>query len=115
MRTSDNCLASATISSAFWISVAMASVTGTTNSSSSITVITTTAGSLRCHRRACRRSISGQVATTIVVAQMPAPMNGRKTQNAARIKPAMNSTPSVVRARSWRGSGMRRGSVGAAG
>jgi uncharacterized lipoprotein YmbA len=44
--------------------------------------------------------ISGQLATTIIVAQMAAGINGRRIQNEAAIMPTMNSTTSVVRVRS---------------
>src|SRR4051794_31183210 len=54
--------------------------------------------------RCCRPSSSGQVATTIMIAQISAPRNGRRIQKDAAISPPMNSTVSTERVRSLRGS-----------
>ena len=59
-------------------------------------VITTTASQRRRPNAASIFSISGQVATTIIVAQMTGTRNGRMIQNDATISATMNSTPSVV-------------------
>ncbi len=82
-----------------------ASTNGSTNTSSITTSMTATASPRLPHSQRCARSISGQVATTIIAAQMRAARNGRRIQNAAVISPPMNSTASVVCVRSlWRRS-----------
>src|SRR5215510_9243594 len=60
--------------------VESASVSGTSKPSSSNTVITATANPRRPHNTDCTRIIRGQVATTIMVAQITAGRNGRNTQ-----------------------------------
>src|SRR5437667_10099244 len=80
--------------------VVRASASGTIRPSSNTIVITATANPRRPHSADWTRSIRGQVATTIMVAQTNAGRNGRKTQKVATIIPAMNSTASVGRARS---------------
>ena len=73
----------------------------------SVATRVTTASARRPPSRACSRRITGQVATTMAADQIAGPMNGRSTQKAARISPAMNNTAKVLRARSARGSVMR--------
>jgi translocation and assembly module TamA len=89
--------------------VAMASTSGTTNSSSSSSVMAVTASQRRPPVAACTRSISGQVATTTIVAQMAGPRKGRNTHSDTPNSSPMNSTPKVTRARS------RPGGSGASG
>src|SRR5262245_2624995 len=73
------------------------------------TVITATARlRLPQSRRSSRRSV-GQVATTIVVAQMPASRNGLSTQKLRSARPPMVITPRTIRVRSQ----LRSGVVGA--
>src|SRR5262249_921465 len=82
---------------------------GTTNTSKRAIVMTATAIPRIFHSRRCTCIISGQVATTSVVAQMTAGRNGRNIQKQAPINPATNSTARVVRVRSDRPSiGPRR-------
>jgi hypothetical protein len=90
----------AVISAEFETIVPMASVSGTTNSSSRITIIATIARARLLHSLACIRSITCQVTTTIIVAQMIDAMNGRRIQKAATIRPPRKSTPSRVAVRS---------------
>ena len=78
-------------------------VTGNTNSTSKASVITATAAPRRSQSLDCNWRISGQVATTIMAAQMVAPMKGLSTQNAEMSRPPMHNTPSVMRGRSTRG------------
>lgn len=47
--------------------------------------------------RACRPTMIGHVATTIIVAQTVAPTNGNNTHRLAVIIKPMNTTPSVMR------------------
>ena len=61
-----------------------------------------TASQRRPHSIACTRSMSGHVATTIMVAQITAGRNGRKIQNEVAMSPTMQSTASIVRVRSRR-------------
>ena len=82
--------------------VLTATQNGTTNTSSIATVITTTASQRRRPNACSIRSISGQVAMTIIAAQMIGTMNGRMIQSEATISVTMNSTPNVVCARSRR-------------
>jgi hypothetical protein len=62
--------------------------------------MTATAGARRPPHAPSTRRISGQVATTIIVAQMKAARNGERIHSEPAISPPMNSTESVVRARS---------------
>ena len=84
----------------------MASTSGTMKTSSITIVITTTAGARLPPSQPCMRSIIGQVATTIVMAQMKEARNGRRTQNEASVRPPMKSTLRVTRPMSPRGSFM---------
>jgi len=88
------------ISSALATMVPIASEKGTTNTRRSAIVITVTASQRRPHSHPCTRSMSGHVATAIMVAQMSAGRKGRKIQNEAAMSPPMNSTARVVRGRS---------------
>src|SRR5690349_2546819 len=90
------------ISSAFSTIVAIAIDSGTTNASSNVPIIAITAIQRRPQRCACTSSMSGQVATTIIEAQIVAAMNGRRIQKQAAIRPTMKRTANVVRARSAR-------------
>ena len=65
-------------------------------------VITVTAGPRRPPKRASSDFSNGQVATTSMVAQIVAAINGRKTQSEAAISSRMQMIASVVRVRSWR-------------
>ena len=89
-----------TISSAWSTIVATASVSGTTSTSSIADVITVTASQRRPPSRAWTASIMGHVATTIIVAQIPAAMNGHTTHRLAAITSPMARTESVMRPRS---------------
>src|SRR5512139_562388 len=86
---------------------AMASDSGTTSARSRMTVITTTASDRFPHSRAWIASITGQVGTTTIVAQITAGRNGSSIQNDATMRPPMKRTPSVIWARS-RGCGFMR-------
>ena len=59
-------------------------------------------GGLRFQSRDWTRRSIGQVATTIITAQMNAARKGRRIQKEATESPPMNITPSVTRARSVR-------------
>ena len=85
--------------------VPMASTSGTTNSSSSASDITSTATQRLPPAQACTRSISGQVATTTIVAQMVGPRKGRRIHSEPPISSPMKSTAKVVRVRSERRAG----------
>ena len=63
-------------------------------------VMTVTARPRRPHSTPCTRSISGQLATTTMVAQINGPRKGRRIHRAAASSRPMNSTPKVTRARS---------------
>ncbi len=78
-------LAQFTISSEYSTIVLTAVQNGSTNTSSMATVITATAGRRRRPKAASIFSISGQVATTIIVAQMTGTRNGRMIQMDAAI------------------------------
>jgi len=80
--------------------VAMASDSGTTSTSNRRSVITNTASDRFPHSRAWMPSITGQVATTTMVAQITAGRNGRNIRNEAAIRPPMKRTPRVIWARS---------------
>ena len=86
-----------TIWSALSIIVTTASERGTTSTSIRTNVITATASLRLPQSLSWRLSKSGQVATTIVVAQINAVMKGRTTQKLAKISRLMNITASVVR------------------
>src|SRR5262249_36014826 len=92
------------ILSKFSVIVVMASQNGMIKTSSSARVITATANPRRFHSRCWTRSISGQVATTSVVAQMIAGTNGRNIQTHAAIQTGTKRTAKVVRVRSPRTS-----------
>src|SRR5688500_9048998 len=96
-------LAQSATSSTLVTTVAIAAESGTTSTSSRTTDITVTASQRRPPLRRCAHSIIGQVATTIIVAQMIAPRNGCRIQNEAAISPPMNSTVSTMRvsSRPW--------------
>ena len=64
------------------------------------TVMITVATQRRPPARRSTRSISGQVATTIVVAQIKAPRNGSSVHRLAPISTQIMSTNSVMRVRS---------------
>jgi len=89
-----------TIRSKFCESVAIASQNGATKTSSSAVVMTTTASQRRCHSCCCTRSITGQVATTRVVAQIVAGKNGQTIQTEAAISPVTNRIARIIRTRS---------------
>ena len=82
--------------------VLTASQNGTTNTSSIAIVIVTTATQRRRPKACSILSITGQVAMTIIAAQMMGTMKGRMIQNEATISVTMNSTPKVTCARSRR-------------
>ncbi len=63
-----------------------------------------TASNRLFQRRCCTRHIRGQVATTIIVAQIKGARKGRMIQKDEKISPPMNKTASVVRVSSERGS-----------
>jgi len=90
-------LALITISSALLIMVATARDKGTMRASSRTRVITATASHLLPHRRAWRATRRGQVATTIMVAQIKALTNGRTTQKLAAMSIPINRTIRAVR------------------
>jgi len=71
----------------------MAMATGTISTKSSSTDIAVTAAQRRPPRWRCIQRISGQVATTIMIAQMIAPRNGCRIQRLAAMSPPVNSTP----------------------
>lgn len=62
--------------------------------------ITVTASARLPWRVGWTRSVSGQVATTIIVAQTVASKNGRSTQKLPAINPPIASTARMVRERS---------------
>ena len=101
-------LAQLAISSALATIVPIAAENGATKTSSSATIIAVTASQRLPQSRACAATISGQVDTTIIVAQMVAARNGRRIQNVAKIIPPRNSTARTMRARSSRGGVMAR-------
>jgi len=80
--------------------VPIATSIGTMNSSSSSSVITSTAKLRRPPSRAWNHCSIGQVATTIIVAQIVEPMKGRRIHSEATMSKPIKSTPSVVRTRS---------------
>ena len=82
--------------------VAIAKVSGTTNTSSKASIMKVTASARLPHMRRCTRCIRGQVATTIIVAQISGARKGRMIQNEAKIRPPMNNTAKVVRVSSLR-------------
>ena len=82
--------------------VAIAKVSGTTNTSSKASIIAVTARARLFQRRASTRRNKGQVATTIIVAQISGARKGRMIQNEAKIRPPMNNTAKVVRVSSLR-------------
>ena len=85
---------------------------GATTISTMKSVITATARlRLPQSRRSSRRS-AGQVATTIVVAQMPASRNGLSTQKLSSVRPPMVMTPRTIRVRSQLRSGVVGASMG---
>ena len=92
--------AHATIWPVFLTMMPMANQNGTTNSSSSATVITATASDRRFHSRACSPRMIGQVATTSVAAQMIAGRKGQTIHSEMPISKAMNRIASVKRVRS---------------
>ena len=63
-------------------------------------VMTMTASARLFQSRAWILSISGQVATTIMVAQTAAGRNGCRIQNEAAVSPTIRKTAKVVRVRS---------------
>ena len=64
--------------------------------------MTATAGARRPPNMLSTRRNIGQVATTIIVAQMKAPRNGDRIHSEPPISPPMNSTDSVMRPSSGR-------------
>src|SRR5215216_1918318 len=86
--------AQSTISSIWATKVPTATENGTMKTNSNARVITVTAKYRFPHSTAWARSINGQVATTIIVAQTSAGTNGRKIQNDAAMRPTMKSTES---------------------
>jgi hypothetical protein len=77
-----------------------ASDNGKTSTSKRAIVMTTTADVRLPHNVAWIQRMIGQVAITIIVAQMAAGRNGQTTQNEARIRAPIKSTARVVRVRS---------------
>jgi len=101
-------LTQATISCALSPMVKTASEIGTTSTRSSTTVMTATASLHLPQSRFRRPSRSGQVATTIVVAQTKGVRKGWTNQKLARIKPAdeqyrqSRTSESIISANSFR-------------
>src|SRR5262245_57120412 len=95
-----NDLVHSTISSTFATMVPIAKVNGTTKMHSNRIVINATARARLFKSHACADIMSGQVATTIVVAHTTAPRNGRKIQIEDPINATMNKTPRTPRAMS---------------
>ena len=89
-----------TITSPLSAIAATPSEKGTKKSSSSASVIAVTASDRRPPRRASMASSTGQVATTIMVAQMIAGRNGLMIHSELTMSPPIKITPSVMRARS---------------
>ncbi len=77
--------------------VPMARVSGTIRTQSKTSVINVTASARLPPNRPWTEIISGQVATTMVVAQTIAPRNGRKIQIEDPIRVTMKSTASTFR------------------
>src|SRR5262245_36266987 len=98
--------------SAWSTMVLMAMARGTMRTSSRAMVMAATASERRFQSRRWIWRMSGQLATTIVVAQTTAGRNGRRTQNDAAMSPAMKSTARVTRARSDGGLIIPRHSMG---
>ena len=92
--------------------VEIASVSGSTNSSSRISTIASTARLRRRHSRAWIQSKAGQVATTTIAAQIVAPRKGRRIQSEEPMSNTRVRTPKVVLARSGRGSDMAEEAAG---
>ena len=88
------------ISSRLVASVTTATSSGTTRNITRMTHIAATARLRLPASRRCMPIISGHVATTIIVAQTIARMNGRMIHSAATIISSSASTPSTVRGRS---------------
>ena len=86
----------------------IAIVSGSTNRSSRISTITSTARLRRRQSRASNHSSAGHVATTTMAAQIVAPRNGRRTQSEDPMSRAMLNTLSVILAKSVRFSVMVR-------
>ena len=93
--------AQSTISSRWVTSAVTANEKGTTNTSNSANVMTVTANQRRLHSNASSCNINGHPATTIIVAQSIAGINGRRIQNEAAMKPTITRTERVDRTRSW--------------
>jgi hypothetical protein len=79
--------------------VSTASQTGITMMVRRISAITPTAGPRRPPIRAWSLRNRGQVATTMVTAQMPGPMKGRTTQRLPSSSPLIARIPITVRGR----------------
>ena len=77
--------------------VPIAADSGTTSTSSRTTDITVTASQRRPPAQRCTLISSGQVATTIMIAQMIAPRNGRRIHSEAAISPPITITVSRMR------------------
>src|SRR5688572_8203949 len=83
--------------------VPIAADSGTMSSSTRMSDIAVTAAQRRPPTRRCSARNCGQVATTIIVAQMIAPRNGRRIHNEAAISPPITITVSRMRvsSRPW--------------
>ena len=86
-------------------SVLIASENGTMKASRTTRVMSATARDRRPPVIRCTHNNSGQVATTIVVAQISAPRNGRSVQKLPASRSPMKSTRSMIRVTSTDAAG----------
>ena len=105
--------AQSTISPALETMVPMASDSGRTSTSNIAPDIAATAIFRLSQSHDCSRRITGQVATTIIDAQMIAPRKGDRIQIVNAISATMIRTPNVARGRSVGGDASRRSLVAA--
>ena len=89
-------------------------VSGATSRKSIASVMTITASHRRPPAAFWTFSISGQVATTIIVAQIRAPRNGCRIHRLETIISPMNSTTSTMRATSRAGGALSSWALGRA-
>jgi hypothetical protein len=88
-----------------WVTIALSPmVRGTMKTRSRTAVIVSTASQRRFQSFVCTRSITGQVATTIVVAHSRANRKGLRIQIESAMRPPMNSTAKTMRAMSDAGA-----------
>jgi hypothetical protein len=85
---------------ACWITVDTAAASGTTTTTSMTSTMNKAATMRRSPRRRSSARISGQVATTIIVAHSSAGRNGFRTRNTPASSPPMTSTPRTILVRS---------------